>query len=226
MASAVLFLVLIWAAPGQSSGPSEGALVGCLTRSPRGTLQLEALPSKKVYSIQGDTKALTTHVDQIIRTLGRTGAPGNQGTSVFTLTSNSVQVIAESCAAGLPGPKTEAVGGKVGEDQIAVPTTTTASSAETTPGFQTEAGTNQLIGKSAQALRSGVRPPVPYAPFKPEQVAQSELAADVNAAAALRAEILPGNALGVNGSMPSPPGNSTKTNSQKGSASTIPSSRK
>jgi plastocyanin len=42
----------------------------------------------------------------------------------------------------------------------------------------------------------------PYAPFEPEQVAQSESAANINADAASRAEISPGNTLGVGGSMP------------------------
>jgi plastocyanin len=130
----------------------------------------------------------------------------------LTLTANSVQVVAESCTSGLPGSKTEAIGGKVGEDQIAVPMTTTQSSAETTPGFQTEAATAQLVGKNPQAVQSGMRPSVPYAPFKPEQVAQSEAAANVNADAALRAEILPGNTLGVSGSTPSSSGTSTRTN--------------
>lgn len=202
MALTYLLLLLIWLAPGPNENSAQRAFVGCLNRLPSGTLQLEALPSGTLYSIEGDTEPLLDHVDQVIRILGRSRANSNQGNSVLTLTANSVQVIAESCAAGLPGSRTETVGGKVGEDQIAVPMTTTASSAETTPGFQTEAGTEQLTGKSHQAVQSGVRPPEPYAPFEPEQVAQSEAAADVNADAALRAEILPGNALGVSGSVP------------------------
>lgn len=207
-----LLLMLIFFSPGQSVGPAQNEFLGCLTRLPDGTLQLGALPSGKSYDVQGNTKPLMGHVNQVIRISGSAGEATNQGHNVLTLTASSVQVIAETCTAGLPGSKTEAVGGKVGEDQIAVPETTTASSAETTPGFQTEAGTAQLIGKSPQAVQSGLRPPVSYAPFKPEQVAQSESAANVNANAALRAEILPGNTLGVNGSAPGSPAAPTGRN--------------
>lgn len=216
-----LLLLLSLVAPGQSANSGQKAFVGCLNRLPEGTLQLGTLPSGKVYSIEGNTKPLMAHVDQVIRIFGRSEA-NSKGRSVLTLTANSVQVIAESCAAGLPGSKTEAVGGKVGEDQIAVPTTTTASTAETTPGFQTEAATSQLIGKGPQAVQSGVRPSLPYAPFEPEQVAQSESAANVNADAALRAEILPGNTLGVGGSAPTSSAASTAHKSTNAAPRTSP----
>ena len=216
-----VLLSLMLVAPAQSATSSQRAFVGCLSRLPDGTLQLGTIPSEKVYSISANTRPLMAHVNQVIRIFGRTGTmAGDPAINVLTLTANSVQVIAESCTAGLPGPKLEAVGGKVGEDQIAVPMTTTASSAETTPGFQTEAGTAQLVGKSPQALQSGVHASVPYAPFKPEQVAQSESAANVNANAALRAEILPGNALGVNGSAPASSALSNGTNSTTSKAPT------
>ncbi len=197
-----LLLLIILLPSGQGADSAQKGFVGCLTRLPDGTLQLRALPSGRPYSIEGNTKPLMAHVNQVLRMSASTGTRSQKGQNLLTLTASSVQVIAETCTAGLPGTKTEAVGGKVGEDQIAVPTTTTASSAETTPGFQTEAGTAQLTSKSPQAVQSGVRPAVPYAPFKPEQVAQSESAANVNADAALRAEILPGNTLGTGGSAP------------------------
>ncbi|HEV2401044.1 MAG TPA: hypothetical protein VGS27_29190 [Candidatus Sulfotelmatobacter sp.] len=221
MSPGYLLLFFIFFSPGQNADSAQKEFLGCLSRLPDGTLQLGALPSGKSYSIQGNTKPLMGHVNQVIRIHARSGVPKNQSQNSLTLTANSVQVIAETCTAGLPGSRTEPVGGRVGEDQIAVPMTTTASSAETTPGFQTEAGTAQLTGKSPQAVLSGLRPPVPYAPFKPEQVAQSESAANVNANAALRAEILPGNTLGVSGSAPVSPAAPTGGNSNHAAAGTV-----
>lgn len=198
---AYVLLLLIPALPVQSQNSSQKTLVGCLNRLPDGTLQLKALPSQQLYSIKGNTAPVMAHVDQIIRVAGNSEPTGNKLQYALTLTRNSVHVVAETCTAALPPSITEAVGGKVGEDEVAVPETTTASSAETTPGFQTEAASEQWRGKkNSPAVQSGFHTNVPYAPFKPEQVAQSEAAANVNAQAAARAEILPGNTRGVNNS--------------------------
>ena len=200
MPHAYLVLLILSAVP-QNANPAQSTFLGCLNRRPDGTLQLKAIPSEKVYSIEGDTKPLMGYVNQIIRVQGSPKG-AERGTSALQLTTTSVHVVAETCTAELPPSKTEAVGGKVGEDQVAVPETTTESSAETTPGFQTEAASEQIRGRNSAAVRSGFHTSVPYAPFKPEQVAQSEAAANVNAPAAARAEILPGNTLGVKSSEP------------------------
>ena len=195
---ALLFLLLSIISSGlvQSSDSGQTMFVGCLSRLPAGTLQLGVPSSAEVYSIEGNTELLITHVNQLVRVSGR--AEAGDGSSKLVV--SSVQVVGDTCTAGLPATKTQTVVGKVGADQVAIPVTTTASSDETTPGFQTEAGISELSrhegSYSAQSEHPATRP---YAPLEAEQIAQSESAANVNAEAALRAEILPGNTLGVSG---------------------------
>ena len=215
MLFAYLLFLAVSPAPVQGANSSQRTLVGCLNRLPDGTLQLKALPSQQLYAMKGNTMPLMAHVDQIIRVVGHPESEGKKSESALTLTTNSVHVVAETCTAALPPSETEAVGGKVGEDEIAVPETTTASSAETTPGFQTEAASEQWRGgKNSPAVQSGLHTDAPYAPFKPEQVSQSEAAANANAPAAARAEILPGNTRGVSNSAPDSSVNSNRPKSK------------
>lgn len=196
---ALLFLLLSIISSGlvQSSDSGQTTFVGCLSRLPAGTLQLGVPSSGEVYSIEGNTELLIDHVNQLVQVSGRAEAAGDGASK---LAVSSVQVVADTCTAGLPGAKTQTVVGKVGADQVAIPVTTTASSDETTPGFQTEAGMAELSRHKAPYSAQSEHPATrPYAPLEAEQIAQSESAANVNAEAALRAEILPGNTLGVSG---------------------------
>lgn len=191
-----LLISIMSLGPVQASDASQATFVGCLSRLPEGTLQLGVPSSGEVYSIEGNTQLLIAHVNQLVRVSGRAEA----GDGASKLVVSSVQVVGDTCTAGLPGAKTQTVVGKVGADQVAIPVTTTASSDETTPGFQTEAGMAELSRHEGPYSAQAEHPaPRPYAPLEAEQIAQSESAANVNAEAALRAEILPGNTLGVSG---------------------------
>ena len=184
--------------PQQSpSQPPQSGLTGCVNRSPDGTLQL-GLRSGALYRLQGRTTLLEKHVNQIVRVFGQPQKAA-EGTPVLVV--NGVQAIAGTCTAALPGKNPEPVEGKVGEDELAFPVSTTAAADETTPGFQTESSLAQSPGgKNVPATQSRHLARSPYAPAAPDQVAESESAANVNAEAASRAEILPGNTLGVGAS--------------------------
>ena len=176
---------------------------GCLNRRPDGTLQLGVRPSGKLFLLQGDPNVLQEHVNHLVQITGHSQASPRPGPP--TLTVDTIQLIAESCAKTLPTKKPQPVPGKVGEDALAVPVTTTKTADETTPGVQTETGMSQSPGaKRPPRYESRTAGESPYAPVEPEQIAQSEAAANVNAEAAYRAEILPGNTLGVSGSPSNP----------------------
>lgn len=212
-----LLLSMISSESVQSSDSGQTAFVGCLSRLPEGTLQLGTLPSGKVYSIQGNTESLIRHVNQLVRVLGRSESNGDRD-RVSKLTVSSVQVVGDTCTAGLPPTKAQTVVGKVGEDQVAIPVTTTASD-QITPGFQTEAAMIQLSGPEGHRAARGEHPATPpYAPLEPEQAAQSESAANINAEAAARAEILPANTLGVSGALRNAPAGSRGASSNRASS--------
>jgi hypothetical protein len=171
--------------------------VGCLNRLPDGALQFGAVPSGRLFLVRGRTNILEQHVNELVRVFGassRTEATSNSNV-VPTMTVNRVQTLGESCTSLLPGKQFEQVPGKVGEDLVAVPVTSTPTEAETTPGFQTEAATTQA--SRSQSLRFSRNVELPAAPAHPDQVAQSEAAANVNSTAVERTEILPGKTLGV-----------------------------
>jgi plastocyanin len=196
MALAHLLLLLLPFAP--PSPPPQTTFIGCASRLPDGTLQLGTVPAGRSYRLQGRTRLLEEHMNQLVRVSGQveTGRPTNAAPPILTV--NTVQPIAETCTSVLPAKNPEPVEGKVGEDSIAIPVSTTAVADETTPGFQTESGMAQSPGAQnvpANLFRRAARSP--YAPLHPEQEAQSELAANVNAQAAERTEILPGNTLGT-----------------------------
>lgn len=199
-----LLLFMISSEPVQSSDSSQTAFVGCLSRLPDGTLQLGTLPSGNSYLLRGNTQPLLGHVNQMVRVIGSV-EPTRNGNHLSNLTVSSVRVVAETCTAGLPAAKPQTVVGKAGEDQVAIPVTTTAAD-ETTPGFQTEGAMDQLSGVEGRRSAQPAHPATPpYSPRGAEQTAQSESAANVNAEAAARAEILPGKALGANSAIPNPP---------------------
>ncbi len=165
-------------------------VVGCVARAPDGALQLGATRSGKVYLLPGSAMLLAGRVNQLVRVSGE-----SLGSQAPALIVHSVQPLARSCTSVLPAGKPEAVPGKVGADVAAVPVTTTRSAGHTTPGMQTQADVSQGPG-SAVRLRSPAAKPG-YAPWNRAQAGQSGVAADRNAAAAARTEIVPGRTLGV-----------------------------
>ncbi len=166
-------------------------LIGCLTQVPSGGLQLQTRPSGSVYLIQG--RAPVHYLNELIRVRGQIHL-GASNKPVLTL--DQVELVNQSCATALALQQPVSVVGKVGEGQMAVPVTTSASADETTPGFQTEGVERQEPPQSGRAV-----PRQPwnseYAPGNIAQAAQSAAGAELYAASATRTEIVPGNTLGV-----------------------------
>jgi hypothetical protein len=173
----------------------QKTFVGCLNRLPDGTLQFGAMPSGQLFLVRGQTNAAEEHVNQLVRVFGASSRSGNNHSLLPTLTVNRVQAMAESCTSSLPGRRFEGVPGKVGEDIVDVPVTSTATEPETTPGVQTEAATAQ--SSRTQTISFNRRVESPAAPARADQVAQSEAAANMNSSTVERTEILPGDALGT-----------------------------
>jgi hypothetical protein len=166
-------------------------LIGCLTSVPGGGLQLQVRPSGSVYLIEG--RAPVNYVNELIRVRGQIH-PGASNKQVLTL--DQVELVNQSCATALAAQQPVSVVGKVGEGQMAVPVTTSASADETTPGFQTEGIEKQeppQNGRAAPRQRRNSQ----YAPGHIAQAAQSAAVAELYAASATRTEIVPGNTLGV-----------------------------
>jgi plastocyanin len=194
----LLFLMFMGSTPLHAIPAPQKAFVGCVNRLPDGTLQFGAVPSGDLFVVRGETKLVEEHVNQLVRVFGEPSRSGNDNNALPALTVDRVQVLAESCTSVLPAKQFEEVPGKVGEDSVAVPVTTTSTDDRTTPGFQTQAASAQLSGSQSASPTQTVEPPT--APPHPEQVAQSEAAANVDARAVERTEILPGSTLGVSGS--------------------------
>jgi plastocyanin len=194
MSAMFLLLLLLMGSISLQAAPAEqNAFVGCLNRLPNGTLQFGEVPSGKLFLLGGQTDLAEAHVNQLVRVFGKLDHRTSDNNAVPTLMLVRVQTLAESCTSVLPAREPERVPGKVGEDGVAVPITTTLTEDQTTPGFQTET----VNSRSANIQNAGQTVESPGAPFHPEQVAQSEAAADVNASAVERTEILPGSTLGV-----------------------------
>lgn len=188
MSSVLIFLLLLGFTSVPAEHTAESTFVGCVNRPPDGTLQLGTIQSGELFLLSGEKDVMEEHVGEMIRVTGDV-TPGANKNAHPTLAAAKIQTVAESCTSASPTTRAESVSGKVGEDLVAVPVTTTLTEDQTTPGFQTQA---------AAAPRT--REEQPAAPDHPDQVAQSEAAADVNASAVDRTEILPGHALGVNAS--------------------------
>lgn len=180
-------------AQGQGGRPSS--VVGCLTESPSSTLILGVVPSGEVYSLRGNLQTLLTHRRQLVRVYGH-AIPGDNQQPAFAVTK--IEVVADTCTAPLPASNPVAVTGKTGQHGVATPDTTTATAGIVSPGVQTSAGIAQQPGvhtemnaKNAPAAEGRL------ALRNFAQAGQSEQEANRNAAAAERAEIVPGHTLGV-----------------------------
>jgi plastocyanin len=194
----LFFLLLTGSTSFAAAQASQEPFVGCLNRLPGGTLQFGAVPSGELFLVRGQTNVLEEHVNQLVRIVAESARSGGDDVALPTLTVSGVQTLAKSCTSALPAKRFEEIPGKVGEDVVAVPLTTTSTEDRTTPGFQTQDATAELSG--SQSVSSGRTVERPGAPPHPEQVAESEAAANVIARGVERTEILPGSTLGVNGS--------------------------
>jgi plastocyanin len=192
----LIVLMLVGSTSVRAAPTAQRAFVGCFNRLPDGALQFGALPSGELFALRGHTNLAAEHVNQLVRVIGDI-EPNSNDNSAATLTILQVQTLAASCTSVLPSTTLEGVPGKVGEDAVAVPLTNTATEDRTTPGFQTEAA--GAPSRSAQSASSSQGAEPPTAPPRPEQVGQSEAAANVNAQSVERSEIIPQITLGVTG---------------------------
>lgn len=198
MVRAVTFLVYValgLAASIAATAPSD-PFVGCITEIPNDGLQLGS-PSGNSYRLRGDSTLLFRHLNQLVKLQGRLNAVPH-GTGLPVLDVEAIAMISDSCASPLPEGTPQSAVGKVGEGEVAVPLTTSASAGETTPGFQTETIEDEGPPKSGRSsLEGNATAERPYGPENPAQAAQSAAAAELYADAATRSEIQPGNTLGA-----------------------------
>lgn len=181
--------------------PSQ--FVGCITQIPKGGLELGS-PSGNSYRLRGDSQLLLRHINQLAKVHGRLNR-ASEGEALPVLDVEAIDRISDSCASPLPTGKPQTAVGKVGEGEVAVPLTTTASVDETTPGFQTETIEDEGPPNSGRSSPPGNSPAErPYGPGNPAQAAQSTAAAELYADAATRSEIQPGNTLGAATALASP----------------------
>jgi len=176
--------------------PPPSQFVGCLTQIPGHGLELGS-PSGNSYRLRGDSALLVRHINQLVKVHGSVNTASN-GIGLPFLDVKAIERISDSCASPLPTGKPQTVVGKVGEGQVAVPLTTSASADETTPGFQTETIEDEGPPSSGRSSPPGNSPAErPYGPGNPAQAAQSAAAAELYAEAATRSEVQPGNTLGA-----------------------------
>ena len=212
MARAVNCLVCITlglGGPIAAAQPPASQFVGCITRIPNDGLELGS-PSGNSYRLRGDSSLLARHINQLVTVHGRLN-PGPEGAGMRVLDVEAIDRIGDSCASPLPEGKPQTAVGKVGEGEVAVPVTTSASVGETTPGFQTETIEDEGPPISGRSSPPGnARAERPYGPGNPAQAAQSAAAAELYADAATRSEIQPGNTLGAQETALSNPGTETQ----------------
>ena len=165
-------------------------LIGCLTQVPSGGLQLQTRPSGSVYLIQGHIPL--HYLNELVRIRGQIHPAKGGKLAVI----DHAELVNQSCATVLPAERPVAVVGKVGEGEMAILVTTSASADQITPGFQTEGVEKQEPPENGRAVPKQ-RWNSEYAPGNIAQAAQSAAAAELYAASATRTEIVPGNTLGV-----------------------------
>lgn len=163
--------------------------------------QYVLVQTNQKYRLQGKEDELKRHVGELVRISGSVfrGNPGG-------LKVSGVEQLQPDCTlAPPPGYATDAMTGKVGSQQVAIPDTTTGTAGETTPGYQTETGKVQEPGRQTVP---GTPPPQPNPNNRPgappdwEKAGQSPESANTMAQAAERAEIQPGAPLGTKPAAP------------------------
>jgi hypothetical protein len=190
--SAFVLTVLTSAGVAQSVTPLQ--MSGCISRDANGKLLFSAERTGTIYLLHGDFNFLQQHVNTLVSVTGLF-VPSGSGRNRAVLNVDSLRVISQSCTSVSPLGDRIAVEGKAGAVEKAVPTSTTASVGETTPGYQTESSMHEFTGSNA--AQPAPHKPAPLAPSFPDQAGQSQTAADTNAEAASRAEMYPGTTLGV-----------------------------
>lgn len=206
MVRALCFLVCMTfgliASPVSAESPTN-PFVGCITQLPQGGLELSS-PSGNPYRLRGDSSLLLRHINQLVKVHGRLN-PAANSVGLPVLDVEAIDRISDSCASPLPEGKPQTAVGKVGEGQVAVPLTTSASADETTPGFQTETIEEEPPVSGRSSPQQGNSPAErPYGPGNAAQAAQSVAAAELYAEAATRCEIQPGNTLGAETELSNP----------------------
>jgi len=193
--------VLLASSSLQAQAP-QTQFVGCVTNVAGAGFQLTSIPSGSSYLVQGNPALLQQHANQLVRVQGTLDArTGNQAPP--SLIVQNLGIVSEICVSALGVREPVAVVGKVGEGQVAIPLTTSASAGETTPGFQTENIKQQeppISGRMLPPAATG-RAESAYSPSNTAQVAQSAVAANTFAEAATRSEIQPGSTLGTSATM-------------------------
>ena len=176
----------------------EVTLAGCLSGEP-GNYILGAIPSGKLYRLQGNPKLLLGYGNRLIRVAGTQSAPSGSQQGVFQV--QRVEQISDTCTTPLPardGQEVRPATGKTAEQSVAVNTSSTASLGLNTPGAETESGQAQRPGRWSGVSPDTGSKPDPLAPPVWGQVGQAPQEGNHLAAAAERAEEYLGHTLGVN----------------------------
>jgi len=184
-------MLLITLGPVAVAQTTPKEFVGCLSQDANGTFLLGTLPSGRTYSLIGPVNLLQRNLNETVAIT----AHANAGTVRPSLAVESVRTVAQSCTSPLPSDNKLKVAGKVGIVQVAVPITLAGNADKTTPGFQTENGTDQ--GETIETRGAVQSPRSPFKPVRADRAGDSIEAADLDAQAAARAELYPGTTLGV-----------------------------
>ncbi len=169
---------------------------GCLALRDKLYVLVQGQP-RTIYRLEGQPQQLKQHLGELVRIEGRV-TPGR------ALRVAKVDKLAPDCSTMIPpGSATDSVAGKVGNEQVQIPVSTTGTAGETTPGYQTPAGRAQP-GTNTQpstALPQSKKHQ-PGAPPDWEQAGQTPEQANTIAQAAQRAQVQPGRPLGTNPAAP------------------------
>lgn len=193
----LLAFLMLFGSTSLHAASAPQVFVGCLNQLPDGALQFGASPSGQLYFVNGQTKMLEEHTNELVRLFAQPVNSASSRNASSTLVVARLQPLSESCTSALSATALESVPGKVGEDVVAVPHTTTSTENGTTAGFQTQGAAAELSGSQSVLSSHGVGQASP--PPHPEQAAESEAAANRIAVSVDRTEILPGKTRGTSG---------------------------
>ncbi|MFB3813265.1 MAG: hypothetical protein ACE14L_04065 [Terriglobales bacterium] len=185
---------------------SRNQLAGCLVGS-GGQFTLGAVPSGYTYRLQGDTANLYKYDRYLVRLTGAEAAPASSN-QFGAFNVQKIEPLADTCTAPLPPQNPQAIRpatGKTSAQGVAVNTTTTYTAGIVTPGASTETGISQQPGEYKEFPRRDLIRPRERGLLEPPvwgQVGAAPQEGNLGAPAAERAEMYPGQTLGVS-AMPS-----------------------
>jgi plastocyanin len=205
MRSVLLFFFVISTLAPASDAGSPGSFTGCL-RGQQNTYVLD-VNDQTHYRLQGDRKQLEQFRNQIVRVTGALSRNRNLAAVTETLVVSGLQSAGGSCGTQAQTRKwNQPVSGKEGAGEDAPTVTSTATVGQVTPGAETEAGMRQNPAETAGTNSGSSTPPLSgpsqAAPPNFDEVGQTEQQANVDAAAAGRAEVANGQGLGLQGGTP------------------------